>query len=57
MAFKVRKQSNSLIIKRITSQPHPWLIFNTSTGWLQKRPAFVLKRRCDSGHFTDKHTA
>ncbi len=57
MAFKVRKQSNSLIIKRIIKQPHPWLIFNTSTGWLQKRPAFVLKRRCDSGHFTDKHTA
>ena len=57
MAFQVRKSSNSLTIKRITKHPHPCLIFSTSTGWLQKRPAFVLKRRSDRGLFTNKYSA
>ena len=57
MAFKVRKSSNSLTIKRITKASHPWLIFSTSTGCLQKRPAFVLINRSDRGLFTNKYSA
>lgn len=57
MGFKVRKSSNSLTIKRIIKPLNPWLIFSTSTGWLQKRPAFVLKRRSDRGLFTNKYSA
>lgn len=43
-----------MVIKQIINFPHNQPIYNTQTSCLKKRPAFVLKTRCESKHFTEE---
>ena len=43
-----------MVIKQIITSSHNEPIYNTQASWLKKRPAFVLKTRCESKHFTEE---